>query len=166
MNEYVSAGFRYVVEVVNKHTGVVRDREEVKNLMPEEGIRHTLNGLLKNAAPVSTWYIGLFKGNYTPQSTDVMATFPVDATEATEYADERHAFVPGTIVGTTVDNAASRAEFTFSAPAVVHGGFISSSAAKGSTSGVLLSVVRFGSPKSLGADEILRVTAGFIMASA
>jgi len=167
MNEPIKAGFTYLVEVVDKRTGQVRDAEVVKNLMPIEGIHHMINVSMKSGTQVATWYIGLYEGNYTPVSADTMATFPASATESVAYAETtRRAFVPGTVAAGAVDNAAAKAEFTINATKTVYGGFISSSSAKGGTSGVLLSAVRFGSPKSLGADDILRVTAGFTIASA
>lgn len=167
MNECIKTGFEYLVEVVNIHTGKVREREVVKNLMPMEGITHMQNGLLKGGAQISNWFIGLYEGNYTPVSGDTMATFPTAATEFDGYAGgTRKPFVSNTPNNGLVDNVNNEAEFTFTEDKIVYGGFISSSSAIGSTSGVLLSAVRFGSPKSLSTDELLRVTAGFITASA
>ena len=167
MNEQMKTGFEYLVEVVNIHTGEVRESERVKNIMPMQGITHMQNVLLKGAAQITTWFIGLYEGNYTPVPGDTMATFPTSATEFTSYAgDARKAFTAGTPAGGTVDNVNNESEFTFTADATVYGGFISSASAHGSTSGVLLSAVRFGSPKALSTDEMLRVTAGFITASA
>lgn len=109
----------------------------------------------------------LYEGDYTPVAGDTAATFPAAATEFTAYdGTTRKTFVPGAVVGTNVDNHDNKAEFTFTPAKVVYGGFISSSSARGSTSGVLLSAVRFGSPKSVDAGGVLRVTAGFTLASA
>ena len=166
MNEQMKAGFEYLVEVIDKN-GVVQDAEVIKNLMPVEGITHVLNTILKGGAAVATWYVGLYEGNYTPTTPDIAATFPALATESTAYdAATRVAFVPGAIAAGNVDNSASKAEFTMTADKTIYGGFISSASAKGSTSGVLLSAVRFGSPKSIEAGGVLRVTAGFTLASA
>lgn len=166
MNEQMQGGFTYLIEQLDKD-GKVVDSETVHNLIPTEGLNHVLNILLKSASQVATWYIGLYEGNYTPVAGDTMATFPAQATETTAYTSAtRLAFVPGTVAAATVDNSASPAQFTFNATKTVYGGFIGSASAKGSTSGVLLSAVRFGSPKSLDADSVLRVTAGFTMASA
>lgn len=167
MNEQMKTGFEYLVEVVNTRTGEVRESELVKNIMPMEGITHMQNVLLKGGAQITAWYIGLYEANYTPVSGDEMADFPTSASEFTGYVGgARKAFTAGTPLGGTVDNAGNEAEFTFTADATVYGGFISSASAHGSPSGVLLSAVRFGSPKSLSTDEMLRVTAGFITASA
>lgn len=166
MNEQIKAGFTYTVEVLDHH-GEVVDTEVVANIMPDEGITHVLNTVLKGGSPVGTWYVGLYEGNYTPAGTETAATLNSAATESTAYDETaRIAFVPGSITDGNVDNSASKAEFTFNTAKVIYGGFIASASAKGSTSGVLLSIVRFGSPKSLDDGGILRVTAGFTMASA
>lgn len=166
MNELMKCGFTYRVEEVDKN-GKVLSVEEVHNLVPNQGITHILNVLLKSGAQTATWYIGLFEGNYTPVATDTAATFPASATECTTYAaSTRVAYAPGTIGSNMVDNDANRAEFVFNATKTVYGGFISSASAKGSTSGVLLSAVRFNSPKQLDSGSTLRVVAGFSMVSA
>lgn len=166
MNEQLKAGFTYTVEVVDA-AGNVTDSEVIKNLVPLEGLTHILNTVLKGGAPVGSWYIGVYEGNYTPDANDTMAAFPAAATESTAYTPStRPAFTPGAISSGSVDNSAAKAELTFTSTKTLYGGFISSASAKGSTSGVLLSVVRFGSPKTLDAGSVLRVTAGFTMASA
>jgi hypothetical protein len=166
MNNHLSAGFTYTVETINA-AGDVIDTEGVKNLMPGEGLVHVLNTTFKSAAQVPSWYIGLFEGNYTPTLNDVAATFPALATECVTYTEAtRVLFVPGATTGGVVDNIASKAEFTMSAAKTIYGGMMTSASAKGSTSGVLISLVRFGSPKQLELGGILRVTAGFTMASA
>lgn len=167
LKQPLRAGFSYLIEVIDGGTGSVRDSEECKNLMPIEGIHYLINVAMKQGAQVSSWYIGLFEGNYTPDSTDVMADFPTAATESTAYDEAtRRAFTPGTVVSGSVDNAAARAEFTMNEAKTIYGGFIGSASAKGSGSGTLLSAVRFTSPKQLGDGDVLRVTAGFTIASA
>lgn len=147
--------------------GVVYDRWVEKNLMPLEGVNHVLNVVLKGATPVTSWYVLLYEGNYTPVTGDTAATFPASCTETTAYSGStRVAFTPGAVSGGTVNNSASRAEFTFTADKTIYGGAIASASAKGAVSGVLLSAVKFGSPKSPTAGDVLRVTAGFTLVSA
>ena len=165
MNETQSVGFEYTVEVLDKD-GNVTDREVVHNIMPIEGIHHVLNTVLKGGAQVAQWHIGLYESAHTPTPNDIMATFPTQAVETTEYVSTtRMPFTPGTLTAGSVDNSANSAEFDFTTTKLIYGGFLSSSSAKGSTSGVLLSAVRFGSPKSVDSSSTLRVTAGFTMAS-
>lgn len=165
MKSVTHIGFEYTIEVINKD-GEVTDREVVHNLMPIEGMNHLLAVLLLGASQNIAWHIGLYDTPYTPVAGDVAATFPTLAGEATGYANsQRMLFEGASPVGGTLDNAANPAEFEFTAENEIHGGFISSSAAKGSTSGVLLSAVRFTTPKSVEPTSILRVTAGFALVS-
>lgn len=166
MKTHLQAGFEYLVEIVDKD-GVVRDRETVHNLMPVDGLNHMIGATLKGTAQVTSWFVGLYEGNYTPTPLDTAASFPTSATECTAYTETtRQALTLGAVSGGAADNSASRAEFTFSADKTVYGGFVASSSAKGATSGTLLSAVRFSSPKTISAGSTLRVTAGFVLVSA
>lgn len=166
MKSKLKGGFVYLVETIDK-AGNVRESETITNIMPTEGINHTLGVTLKGTAQISAWFVGLYEGNYTPVAGDTAATFSASATESSAYAEAtRPALVLGSVVAGAVDNTASLAEFTMNASKTFYGGFVSSAAAKGSTSGVLLSAVRFASPKVLSSGEILRVTAGFTLVSA
>ena len=157
-------GFIYNVE--HWRANRLIDTERIHNLMPNEGVAHALGVLLKGSTQVTTWYIGLFEGNYTPVLADTAATFPASSTETTTYSETtRVVFNEGAISGGTCDNSANKAEFTSSANKTIYGGFIVSASAKGATSGVLLSAVKFTSPKTFDTGDILRVTAGFTLAS-
>lgn len=79
----VRVGFTYLVEHVRG--GVVIDREVVHNLVPTEGLNYILEAALRGGAALSTWYIALFEGNYTPVAGVTAATFPAAATECTAY---------------------------------------------------------------------------------
>lgn len=164
MNEQIAAGFTYLVEVVKD--GLVVDSEVVRNLIPTEGLDHIINVTLNGGAQNSAWYVGLFEGNYTPIPSDTAATFPAVATECTAYSEtSRQAWTGGSIVTGSVSNSASRAEFTSTTNKTVYGGFVTSASAKGGTTGTLISVVRFSSPKTFDSGSVLRVTAGFTMTS-
>ena len=159
MNSAVKLGFTYTIELVRD--GQVIDTEVAHNLVPTEGINHILSAVLKGGAQFSTWYLGLYTGNYTASAADTMAGFPAAATEDMAYAElVRQLFASGSVAAGSVDNTSGIATFTSSAAHSVYGGFLSSSAVKAGTSGVLLSVVRFASPKVLGLNDLLKVTAG------
>lgn len=152
-------GFTFYVEVLDRH-GRVGQREVVHNLIPQEGLDHTMGVVFKSATQVPTWYIALYEGNYTPVPGTKASTFPTDATECTAYSQStRVEFNEGAVITGSVDNSANRAEFTFTQSKTVYGGVISSAAAKGATTGVLISAVRFSSPKVLETGDTLRVIA-------
>lgn len=165
LDQRARAGFLYRIEVIDA-SGRVVSTELVKNIMPTESLNHWLSVVLKGGTQYSAWYIGLFEGDYTPVATDTAAAFPTDATEYADYSeDTREALTLGTIASGAVSNSASLAEFTFTESAKIYGGFISSSAAKSSTSGVLLSAVRFSSPKTLASGDTLRVSVAHTLSS-
>lgn len=165
MENAAKAGFTYTLETIKN--GKVIDREVVHNLLPIEGLNYLIGAGLKAASPYTTWYVGLFEGAYTPVPGDTMAAFPAAATELTAYEEStRRTLVLGAIADGTVDNLASKAEFTGTTDGKqAAGGFIASSPTKGATSGVLISAVRFTSPKALDDGTVLRVTGGFAITS-
>lgn len=159
MNSVGKSGFTYLVEVIKD--GAVVESEIVRNLIPIEGVNYILNTALKNGSPNSSWYIGLYEGAYTPLPSDTAATLPGASTESTAYSETtRVPLTLGAVVAGSTDNSASTASFTFTADKIINGGFISSLSAKGGTTGVIISAVKFASPKSLSSGSILRVTAG------
>lgn len=166
MNNTPKAGFTYVIETVRD--GVVIDTETVHNLMPIEGLNDMLSVWLKSGTQAATFYVGLYEGNYTPAPSDTAAAFPAAATELTAYSETaRVPLVLGAVSGGASDNSASKAVFTGTTDGKsVMGGFISTAPAKGATTGVLASAVRFTSPKSLDNGTILRVTCSIQIVSA
>lgn len=164
MKSEAQAGFTWHVEVEHRDGRV--ERETLHNLMPTEGLNHLMSVAFKGGTQVPIWYIALYKGNYTPVPGLAAADFPAVAQEATDYTGARKEFVEGSVNAGSVDNSATRAEFEFTADTTVYGGVISSSSTKGSTNGVLISAVRFSSPKVCEAGAILRVVAANSLTSA
>lgn len=154
-------GFEYTFECFGAD-GRLKWAFTEHNLIPNEGRDYMLNAALLLGSQFNNWYIGLFEGAYSPLATDTMATFPASATEITGAYDEasRPALTPDALSGGLYVNAASPAVFTFNSAKTVRGGFISSGATKGGTTGVLLSAVLASSPKQVIAGDQLRVTAG------
>lgn len=153
-------GFVYHLECVSPN-GEVLWQERWENVIPNQGRDYILTTALLGGAQLSSWFVGLYEGNYTPQATDTMATFVALATEITTYAEAaRPPLVAAPLAAGLFANSVTRAEFTFNALKTVRGGFISSASVKGGVSGVLLSAVLGSSPKTVAAGEILRVTTG------
>lgn len=159
----INLGFTWHIERVRLSDGAVLDSEVAHNLVPVEGLNHIISVALKNGVPFANFYVGLYEGAYTPVPTDKATTFPAAATELTAYEQTtRQPLVLGTVDNGTVDNVAAKAEFTGTTNGkFAQGGFISSAPTKGAATGVLISAVKFPSPKPLDAGTILRVTAGF-----
>ncbi|MEK7425739.1 MAG: hypothetical protein AAB131_18090 [Actinomycetota bacterium] len=160
MDSKTKPGFTYLIELFDPQ-GKLLDTEIVHNLVPIEGLNYFLGTGIAGVTQATAHYIGLFEGNYTPIPAITAATIIAAATECTTYTPSaRPAFTHGAIANGRADNSASRAEFTATADKTIYGGFISSVAAKGATSGRLISAVRFASPKAFTTGSVLRVTAG------
>ena len=157
--------FNYLVEHVRN--GEVVESSLEKNLIPAEGLAHILSVVCKGGSQVPTWYVSIFEGNYTPVTTNTAANFPGLSTECVAYAEVvRQTWDEGAIAAGTVDNAASKAEFTINATKTLYGCALSSVSSKGSTAGTLLSAVRFSTPKQAEAGDIIRITAPVSLTSA
>lgn len=155
-------GAVYVIEVVDKNTGSVHSREVVKNLVPDQGLNLIASALFAGGAIPPNWYVGLYGGDYTPTSGVTAATLPGLASEISSYQEAtRVPFVPDAITAGSALNTSNKAEFSFAASTQVFGCFITSASSKGATTGSLISVVRFPSPKQVDASTVLRVHAGF-----
>lgn len=130
-------------------------------MVPIQGLNHMLGVTLKQETQVPQWYVGLFEGDYTPTPDVTAQTLPGLATECTAYTQTaRVPLVTGAVAAGAVSNANNLAEFNFSSSRTVRGAFIVSTPTKGATTGVLLAVVRFPSPRVMAADSVLRVFAG------
>lgn len=164
-NSKLKVGFKYFVEHIRK--GIVLSVEECFNLVPTEGMNHILNTEFKTGAQVTSWYVGIFEGNYTPVAGITAATIVAASTECTTYdSSTRPLWDSGTVSAGALDNSASKAEFVMSADKTVYGGFITSSNVKGGSTGVVDSAVRFATAKILETDDTLRITAGIVLANA
>jgi hypothetical protein len=158
--------FGFVYEVEHLRNGKLIDYEKLHNLVPTEGRNNILSVIGNAGTQITTWYVLIFEGNYTPVSGDTMATFPASATECTAYtAATRPEWVEAAPSAGVITNSASKAEFTMNATKTVYGGALSSSSVKGGTSGVLLSAGRFSSSKAVDSGDVLRVTASLTLNS-
>ena len=150
--------FNYIVEHVRD--GVVIDSSHETNLVPTQGLTHILDAVCKGGAQVPTWYIAPYEGNFTPSAPDTAASLPGAAVECTTYVEAaRQTWVEGAIAGGSVDNTASKAEFTMNATKTIYGCWLASVSGKSSTSGLVLSVVRFSASKTFQSGDIMRITA-------
>ena len=162
----VKGGFNYLVELFAPD-GTLMSSEKVHNMIPQQGLDHIPAVVFKNAAQAAAWYIAPFEGNYDPSMLETAATIATASTESTAYTPAaRVLFASSAVALGAVDNAAARAEFTFTAAKRIYGGFLVSSSVKAGATGVLMSIVRFASPKDCDIGSVLRITAGVGFTSA
>lgn len=157
--EIAQAGYDGVFHFKLIRDGEVIDEWNSENIVVDEGLDYSLDASLANGAQLSNWYVGLFKGNYTPLSTDTAANIASNSTELTEYtASTRVTWVPGTVASQSVSNTASVASFTANATVTAYGAFLISDNAKSGTAGKLFCASRFGAQRDLQNADILQIT--------
>lgn len=159
----LGTGFTYTVEL--EKDGVVYDRFEEHNIMPQQAVDF-IAGLLQGngTTPLSSWYVGVFEADYTPTSGVRAADLQTNVGESLAYDEAtRPAWVDVYDNAGFIGNTASRAEFTMNSAKTIYGAFIVSNATKGGTSGILLSIAKFSSPRSVDPGTILRITAGITL---
>jgi len=137
--------------------GKVIDEFVDENLVVNEGLNALLDIMFHGSTQVSTWYLGLFEGNYTPIASVTAASIVAAATETTAYDEaSRPAFDEAAASSQSITNTASRATFTFNATKTIYGAFLTSNATKSGTTGTLFSAARFAASKAVvSGDQLL-----------
>jgi len=138
----------------------VRDGRKIilgRNLIPLQGLQHILTSAIKNTGLANQYFLALYSGAVTPASSWTAANFATNATEITSTTEgysqvARPAWVHGALSGAKYDNAASLAQFSIvsTAPITIAGAALLTSSARGGTSGVLVSAIRFPQAQTLG----------------
>ena len=160
----LAIGGRFIGQI--RRNGQIIDEFDVHNLVVDEGLNKLLNVMFNADTQVTTWYLSLFEGNYTPVAGITAATIVAAATECTAYANAtRPDYVEVTSTAKSITNAASRASFVFTAAKTIYGAFLTSVNTKSSTSGVLFAAARFSSAKSVEIGDELLLTYAFSAAS-
>jgi len=164
MSTILGTGLVYRVELVDKD-GVVIDAEVVHNIMPQQSVDHIASMIRGGGAtPISSWYIGVFESNYVPDASVTAADLQTNVGESQAYDEAARQPWANAYDGVGfIGNAGAPAEFTMNASKTIYGAFLVSNATKGGTSGILLSVARFSTPKTVEAGTTLRITAGLTL---
>lgn len=139
--------------------GKLIDAWEDSNLVVNEGLNALLDIMFHGSTQVTTWYVGLFEGNYTPVAGVTAATITAASTECTAYDEStRQEYAEAAASSQSITNSASKATFTFNATKTIYGAFLVSNSTKSGTTGTLFSAARFGTAKSVVDDDQLLVT--------
>jgi hypothetical protein len=154
--------------VGGKYSGqIIRDGEVIDefiddNLIVDEGLNSLLDVYFHASTQITTWYLGVFEGNYTPVAGLTAATVASAATECTAYASAtRPEYVEAAAASKSITNSASRASFVFNATKTVYGAFLISNSTKGGTTGTLFSAARFSTSKAVESGDELLLTYTF-----
>lgn len=162
MNAIAGCGFTYDTALRRKSDQLLLSQAQHKNRVPMEGLDLMAAGFFANGAIPPALFIGLWSGSHVIDGNETAGNLPTLVNEVTSYEGAtRLPFTPGDVSAGGVSNAAAIARFDFNAGATVNGAFISTSGAKGSTAGRLLSVVRFSTARDVDPSVYLEVLSGF-----
>jgi hypothetical protein len=157
-------GGKYHGQIVRD--GWVIEEFEDHNLVVNEGLNALLNIMFNGSTQITTWYLGIFEGNYTPVATVTAATIASASTESTAYTSAtRPEYVEAAASSQSITNSANRASFVFNATKTIYGAFLISNATKSGTSGTLFSAARFSSSKAVESGDELLLTYTFTASS-
>jgi hypothetical protein len=127
-----------------------------ENIVVNEGLNHILNTEFHATAQITTWYIGIFEGNYTPVAGDTAANIAANSTESTAYTQaNRVEWVEGAAAAQSITNPAA-SQFNINATKTIYGAFLVSSNVKSGVTGTLFAASRFASSRAVvNLDQIL-----------
>lgn len=146
--------------------GKVIDEFEDHNLVVNEGLTSMLEIYFRSSTQITSWFLGIFEGNYTPVASVTAATITSASTECTAYASStRPAYSPAASSSQSLNNSASRGSFVFNATKTVYGAFLVSNSTKSATTGTLFSAARFSSAKAVESGDELLLTYTFTASS-
>lgn len=142
------------------------DEAQDTNLVVNEGLLYLLRSGLMNANKLPNWYIALNGANYTPSPTLKGSGYPAAAGEIVSTTEgyveaARQSWVPDTPGDTPIlSNTSNPARFTIatSSEVVVYGAAILSGSVRGSVADTLLSVVKFGKPRTLYDTDVFSMS--------
>jgi len=164
-NDY-TIGLKNIWEVVCYGSdGQEKWRELNDNLVVTVGLNALLTEFFKGSSYTATWCIGL-KSTGTALAADTMSSHS-SWTEITDYTQSaRPTIALGTPSAGSVDNTASKADFSINGTTTIYGAFLVNASAKGGTGGTLYGVVDFGSSRAVISGDTLTVTVTLTAASA
>jgi len=138
--------------------------EHDPNIVVNQGLDYLLDAAMANGTVKPNWYVGIFKGNYTPTATTTAQDINTAATEVVATTDVvqtvRPAWTNAAVSGQSITNSANAAAYEANATITVYGAFLvsSSAMANGISTDRLLAASRFGAPRELIATDALNVT--------
>jgi hypothetical protein len=139
--------------------GKIIDEWEDHNLVVSQGLNDNLNTYFNSGSQITSWFMGLYQGNYVPVATDTAATIAGNSTECSSYSSAtRPAWTQAAPSGQSITNAASRATYTFTGNVTVYGAFLISNSIIGGTAGVLFAAAQFGASKAVVTSDQLLLT--------
>lgn len=158
-------GFEWTIEVSNED-GSIASSETHWNLIPFDGLNFLIRSPFGDVAAIPTFYLGLFRGNYIPSGGTKASDIPTNMIEFVDYSEASRPTWEKVLTGvSTFDNNLNKAGFTVTADRTVYGAFLVSDSVKGGNNGLVLSCVRFASPKALSVGQTVKLYGGITFSS-
>lgn len=147
----IGRGFTFHEELLLPSGELIKG-SPIRNKTPQQGVDFIASLILGNGVPISTWFMGVFEANYVPTGNEKASDLPGLIGECTAYSQASRPAYNGVYDGVSViDNLATKAKFNFTADKTLHGAFIVSNSTKAGGSGLIISIVRFPSPRVIAA---------------
>ena len=165
-NDY-KLGFAGLVTTEHFRKGKLLYKETGKNTFTTEGMAFMLNTLFHDIAKAAAeiWYVGLFKNNITPALADTATKLGSGNTygecQDADYDNpltNRPGYRTENTTTAVISNVNSKAHFVMNASITVYGAFLTNTPAKTDSSGTLMCAKRFGTARSVIADDEIYVT--------
>jgi len=140
--------------------GKLKWQDEFDNLVVNAGLDDILDKYFKGSSYTAAFYVGLTDGTPSVAANDTMGSH-AGWSEVTAYDEaNRQTLTLGAVSGQSVDNSASKAEFTISTNNTTMGGaFVATDNTNGGSSGTLYGGGAFSAgDKTLDDDDTLQVT--------
>jgi hypothetical protein len=133
--------------------------DEFDNLVVTAGLNDSLDKHFKGSSYTAAWYVGLTGSSPTFAAGDTMSSH-AGWTENTDYGEaNRPALSLGSVASGSVDNSASKAQFSINATATIGGAFVVTNNTKGGTTGTLYGGGAFSEGnRSVVNGDVLNVT--------
>jgi len=146
--------------------GSIRWTDKIENIVVNAGLNHILSAVLAAGTQITAWFVGLTAATPTAAAADTMASHAGWTEVHTDYSQgTRPAFTPGSVASQSVDNSASKAQFSITGTVTVGGAFLVSNSTKNGTTGTLFSIGAFsGGNRALINGDTLNVQATFTQA--
>lgn len=152
MDDRLHIGGWFVAECRDA-SGALLWREEVHNLVVNQGRTNILEQYFRGSAYTATWYMGL-KGAGTIAAADTLASH-AGWSEVTPYSGNRPSWGPAAAAANAISNT-TPVSYTINATSTVAGIFLAS--VNTGTSGILFSAVDFSASRSVASGDTITVT--------
>lgn len=153
---------KWCVECYDKD-GNLKWVDGFSNIVTDEGCTDVLKRYFATSAQINSWYMWMFENNVSPAAGATYASSGL--TECSAYDEAtRPVFTPGAPAAKSTSNSAAKGSFTINATKTLYGAALvgggSAPATKNDTAsgGVLYCAGTFGSPRSVVATDVVRVT--------